>query len=156
MPAVRRQGFDLNQSLSQNPSRRSHGLGSARVEQADPAADNNEHLFALEPGQCQAHRFDRQPQIVRDVLPAHRQRDGLPLVADMGQARPPPDEKRRDLLFRRSPPQQKHLLLGQHQLARREFVDPQQEMRTVFNKLREGVRGEAAYRNSVDRIAEKL
>src|SRR5205823_5757801 len=96
--------------------------------------------------------FDRQPEIVRDILPAHRQRDGLPLVADLGQTLPPADEEGRDLLLRGAPTQQQHLLLRQHQFLRRERVDPNQEMRPLFNEMREYLSGEAAYRHGVDGV----
>src|SRR6185369_17684061 len=84
-------------------SRRRHSGGPCRVQQTDAARDDDEHLFALEPGQRPAHGFDRQPQIVRDILPAHRQRDGLPLIADMSQTFSPADEEGRDLLLRSTP-----------------------------------------------------
>ena len=115
MPAALNRGFDLNQThrrlhkTSKCPCgflRCGHGCSPARVQQTDTARDDDEHLFALEPGQRSADGFDRQPQIIRDVLPAHRQRDGLPVVADLGQALPPAHEEGRNLFFRGSPAQQ--------------------------------------------------
>ena len=133
-------------------------MASARVQSSrrTPPRDDNEHLLALEPGQCPAHRLDRQPEIVGNILPAHRQSDGLPFVADMGQSRPPADEKRRDLLFGRSPPEQKHLLLGQHQFTRREFVDPEQEMRTASMKCVKASAGKRHTETASIASAEKL
>ena len=65
------------------------------------------------------------------------------------------NQKCRDLFFGCTPPEQKHLLLCQRQFARREFVDPEQEMRSMFDKLCEGVRGETAHRHGVDSVCRK-
>ena len=76
MPTHLVRGFDLNQTHrplardSRCPcgfSGCSHGCRSARIQQTDTARDDDEHLFALEPGQRPADGFDRQPQIIRDV-----------------------------------------------------------------------------------------
>ena len=73
-------------------------------------------------------------------------------VADMGQSLPPADEEGRDLLFRRAPAQQQHLLLGQHEFAGRELVDPDQKMRPLLDEMRERFPGEAAHRHGINRI----
>ena len=74
----------------------------------------------------------------------------------MGQPRPPADQEGRDLLFGRAPPQQKHLLLRQHQFLCREFVDPEQKVRTLLDKLREGIRGKRQTETVSIASAEKL
>ena len=74
------------------------------------------------------------------------------IVADMGQALPPADEERRDLLLRGSPAQQQHLFLGQHELAGRNLVDSNQKVRPLFNELRERFPGETAHRHGINRI----
>src|SRR5690242_12791618 len=83
-----------------------HGGSAVRIQETDTAGDDEEHLLALEPGERAAHGFDRQPEVIGDVLPAHRQCDGLPGVADLGQALAPTDEEGSDLLLRRTSPQQ--------------------------------------------------
>ena len=150
MPARPRPGFDLSQFWSRlRRNFHAAAMAAARVgsSRRTPPATMIEHLLALESRQRPAHGFDRQSQIIRDILPAHGQCDGLPVVADMGQSLSPADEEGRDLLFRRAPAQQQHLLLGQHQFAGRKLVDADQKMRALFNELAERFPGEAAHRH---------
>jgi hypothetical protein len=49
-------------------SRRRDGYRTSRIQQADAAGDDDQHLLALEARQRPAHGFDRQSQIIRDIL----------------------------------------------------------------------------------------
>jgi hypothetical protein len=114
--------------------------------------DDDQHLLALEPGQRPAHRFDGQPEIVGDVLPAHRQRDGLAGIADLREALAPGDKKGRDLLFGRAAAEQQHLLLRLRQFARGEFVHAHQQLRPRADELRKHLGRKAARRHRVDGV----
>src|SRR6516162_3143954 len=90
--ARRREGF---------ASRRSQRFGGGRVEKARAAGNDLDHAITLQLGKRTAHGLDGQTEIIRNVLPAHRQwqDDALPVLPS--QAITPADQDGGNLLLGR-------------------------------------------------------
>ena len=95
----------------------------------------NEHLparkleraLAIEPRKRPAHRLDRKPEIVANVMTRHRQRNDIGQPGGTRQALAEAHQERRDLLLGGQPAKDRHLLLRSAELTGGQKAKPLQQ-----------------------------
>ena len=100
-----------------------HGLDDG--EQADREIDARGEGFR-ELGESPADGLNRQPEMIRDILPRHRQSQTGRRMTETAQPVPHHDEERCDTLFGRLSPEQHHLVLREAEFVAGKFVEPPQ------------------------------
>src|SRR4051812_4336743 len=95
------------------------GLDPTRIEEPHSVWHDQQHLAARELGDRAAYRFEREPEIIGNVLPRHRKGDGYEAPAQSSPALAQANQKGRYAFLRRAAAEQQHVVLREAQLVRR-------------------------------------